>query len=231
MTKEIKSSGGKKILGDFPSFEDVSPFKELLYEKLASVILDTRAHFAESGHRHDVPGFFAKHVRSALQDSLEPEAETYAFSIDTSTGSFLIAYKQYLMKLYKAYNGMFPTPSRDNKARQRFLNHNQRLVSRPQLPGFEEVGGISTSARIHLIAYYDLDSKHNLAWLRIACPLSVTASGVDWLWNKPVESSPFSVGIQPKEYSTQERPDIPYSLLEEDNDDLAEDSDDSSELG
>src|SRR5258708_18911559 len=71
-------------------------------------------HFDESKHRYDVPGFFAVHVRSKLHDLLEPESLSYGFSIDTSTGSLIIAYKNFLIKEYKAYNGMLPIPGRDD---------------------------------------------------------------------------------------------------------------------
>lgn len=219
------------------NFEDVSPFKELLYECLEAAIIDTRKHFEDSKHRYDVPGLFAKHVRSKLHDLLEPEATSYGFSIDTSTGSFLIAYKTFLIKLYKAYNGMLPIPSKDSKARLQFFKHNKKILPWPQpLPGFEDLEKPALiGAKIHLVAYYDLSSKYQFSWLKIACPLGVTSTGVECLWNELVENPLSKMGVQPQKRSIVERPDIPITLLTEDNvimedNDLEENIDDSSGL-
>ena len=219
-----------------PTFDELSPFKELLYVSLDAAIIDTRQHFTESKHRNDVPGFFAKHVRSKLHDLLEPECSRYGFSIDTSTGSFLIAYKDFLIKLYKAYNGMPPIPSKDNKARLQFLNHNRKVLPWPhRLPGFEDSECVQDGAKIHLISYYDLGLKYEFAWLKIACPQSVTSTGIECLWNEVVENPLSKMAAQPRKDSATERPDIRITLLTEDDaveedNDLEEDSDDSSGL-
>jgi hypothetical protein len=205
-------------LDNLPTINDVSPFKELLYEKLDSAILTTKAHFDECKHRHDVPGFFAKHVRSTLQDLLEPEAENYAFSIDTSQGSFLIAYKNFVIRFYKAYNGMLPFPDRDSKSQLRFFNHNSSFIPWNQpLPGFETMAGISAATRIHLIAYYDVSPRYDLSWLKIACPVAVSSCGVNCFWNEPVENPLLHGSIQSKDNSRMTRPDISFTLLQEDN--------------
>ena len=214
-----------------PTFEDVSPLKELLYECHDAAIIDTRQHFNESKHRYDVPGFFAVHVRSKLQDLLASECSNYKFAIDTSGGSFMIAYKDFLIKLYKAYNGMIPVPSKEHKTRLQFMNHNSKVLSWPQrLPGFEE--GVQDGAKIHLIAYYDLNSKYELAWLKIACPQSVTTSGIICLWDEIVENP--LVKSQPQENLTTERPDLHIALLKdvviENEEYLEEDTDEASGL-
>jgi len=219
-------------LDKLPTFDDVSPFKELLFEDLDAAIIDTKQHFDVNKHRDDVPGFFAKHIRSKLHDLLEPEGPKYGFSIDTSTGSFLIAYKNFLIKLYKAYNGMPPLPSKDNRARLQFLNHNKVILPWPQrLPGFENSETVPEGARVHLLAYYDLGVKHEFAWLRIACPLSVTSTGIDCLWNKEVDNPLSDVAKQPRKGSVTERPDIKISLLSEEDNELEEENDESSGLG
>jgi hypothetical protein len=203
-------------LKNVPSIDDLSPFKELLSQKLTSAILDSKQHFVESGHRQDIPGFFAKHVRSELQTSLEPYSDEYGFSIDTSNGSFLIYYRGYIIRLYKAYNGRMPAPSRERKTLWRFFNHNGSSVSRPQLPGFESQSSISLGAKIHLIAYYDVDSKLELIWLRIAFPLRVMPSGIDCLWDDSVD--PSGSGETPPSTTTKSetpRPDLAYPLLED----------------
>ncbi len=217
-----------------PTLDDLSPLKELLYEYHDAAIIHARQHFDESKHRYDVPGFFAVHVRSKLHDLLEPEISTYGFSIDTSTGSLIIVYKNFLIKEYKAYNGMIPLPGRDSKTRLRFLNHNGKVLPWPQrLPGFEAPADVQDGAKIHLISYYDLTSKYGLAWLKIACPLSVTSAGIECLWNEIVEN-PLSK-LQPQGESAQERPDIHITLLKdgmiEEDSDLEEDSENASGLG
>ena len=217
-----------------PSFEALSPLKELLYEYHDAAIIDARQHFDESKHRYDVPGFFAVHVRSKLQDLLESECASYGFSFDTSTGGLIIAYKNFLIKVYKAYNGMMPLPGRENKARILFLNHNGKVLSWPQrLPGFEVADGVQDGAKIHLVSYYDLTSKYELAWLKIACPLSVTSAGIQCLWNEVVENP--LLMPNPQKASAQERPDIDITLLKgdiiEDESDLEEDSENASGLG
>jgi hypothetical protein len=230
MTNKFKSFSKESDLDNLPTIDDVGPLKELLYEKLDSAILSTRAHFVESRHRADVPGLFAKHVRSYLQDLLEPEAETYEFSIETPAGSFLVIYKNFVVRLYKAYNGKLPHPRRDSKSQLQFFNHNSKNIPWEQLlPGFETLFRVSAGARVHLIAYYDVGPKSELSWLRIACPLLVSSSGINCLWNELIENPLTSGAIQPKEHPKTTRPDIPFTLLEED--DLAEDNDDSIELG
>jgi hypothetical protein len=230
MTNNFKFYSKESDLDNLPTIDDVGPLKELLYEKLDSAILSSRAHFAESRHRADVPGLFVKHVRSYLQDLLEPEAETYEFSIETPIGSFLVIYKNFVIRLYRAYNGKLPPPRRDSKSQLQFFNHNSKIVPWTQpLPGFETLSRVPAGARIHLIAYYDIGPKSELSWLRIACPLSVSSSGIDCLWNELIESPLTSGAIQPKEHPKTTRPDIPFTLVEED--DLAEDNDDSTELG
>lgn len=219
---------------NFPTFEDLSPLKELLYEYHDASIIDARLHFDECNHRYDVPSFFAVHVRSKLQDLLEAESSSYGFSIDTSTGSLIITFKNYLIKEYKAYNGMIPFPGRDNKTRLRFLNHNGKVLPWPQrLPGFETTADDQDGAKIHLISYYDLTSKYELAWLKIACPLSATSTGIECLWNEVVEN-PLSK-LQSQKESAKERPDIHITLLKgdmiEEDSDLKEDSENASGLG
>lgn len=216
-----------------PTFDDLSPFKELLYEFHDAAIIDARQHFNENKHRYDVPGFFAVHVRSKLHDLLEPECSSYGFSVDTSTGSLIIAYKNFLIKEYKAYNGMIPFPGRESKARLQFLNHNGKVLPWPQrLPGFESTADVQDGAKIHLISYYDLTSKYELAWLKIACPRSATSTGIDCLWNEVVEN-PLSK-LQPQKESAKERPDIHITLLKDDmieeDSDLEEDSENASGL-
>ncbi len=216
-----------------PAFDDLSPLKELLYEYHEAAIIDAMRHFDESKHRYDVPGFFAVHVRSKLHDLLEPESLSYGFSIDTSTGSLIIAYKNFLIKEYKAYNGMLPIPGRDNKARLRFLNHNGKVLPWPQrLPGFEDPEGLQDGAKIHLISYYDLTPKYGFAWLKIACPLSITSAGILCFWNEIVEN-PLSK-FQSQKDSAQERPDIHITLLKdamiEEDSDFEEDNENASGL-
>jgi hypothetical protein len=222
MTNKIKISRKESDLDNLPTIDDVSPFKEILYEKLDSAILATRTHFDESKHRHDVPGFFAKHVRAKLQDLLEPEAENYTFSIDTSQGSFLIAYKNFLIRFYKAYNGMLPFPNRDSKSQLRFFNHNGSFIPWPQpLPGFETMAGISVVTRIHLIAYYDVSPRYDLSWLKIACPVAVSSCGVNCVWNELVENPLLRGNIPLKDHPRATRPDISFTLLQEDNDEAS----------
>jgi hypothetical protein len=217
-----------------PTLHDVSPLDDLLYEYHDAAIIHVRQHFDESKHQHDVPGFFAGHVRAKLQVLLESESSTYGFTIDTSTGSLIIAYNNFLIKVYKAYNGMIPPPGRDSKTRIRFLNHNGKVHSWPErLPGFEVTADDQDRAKIHLISYYDLTSKYGLAWLKIACPLSVTSAGIDCLWNEFVDNP--LAKLQPQKETAQERPDIHITLLKdgmiEEENDLEEDGENTSGLG
>lgn len=217
-----------------PTFDELSPLKELLYEYHDAAIIDARQHFDESKHRNDVPGFFAVHVRSKLQDLLESECASYGVSFDTSNGGLIIVYKNFLIKVYKAYNGMMPIPSRENKARVLFLNHNGKVLSWPQrLPGFETKNEVQDCAKIHLVSYYDLTSKYELAWLKVACPLSVTSAGIQCLWNEVVENP--LLKPNPQKESGQVRPDINITLLKgdmiEEESDLEEDSESASGLG
>lgn len=216
-----------------PSIDDLSPLSELLCEFHHEAIAATKQHFVESKHRCEVPGFFAVHVRSTLHDLLEPEGSNYGFSLDTSTGSLIIVYKNFLIKEYKAYNGMIPRPGKESKARLRFLNHNGKLMSWPQrLPGFEDPAGVPDGARIHFISYYDLTSQNDLAWFKIACPLSVTSTGIACLWNESVEYS--SLKPQPQKDLAEERPDLHITLLKEtiidEDSDLDEDDENVSGL-
>lgn len=217
-----------------PTLEDLSPFKELLYESLNSAILATSEHFKVSNHHHEQPGFFANHVRSKLYDILLPEANSYNFSIDQSSGSFLVYYKEFVIKLYKAYQGMIPLPGKENRARLLFLNHNSSLFSNLSLPGFEALDGPFSGNRVHLIAYYDITIKYGsskidcvLAWLRIACPQMVAHSGIDCFWDEAVVDLLSASNVSAQGQSTAKREDLTFTLHE---DDLAED-DDSSEIG
>ncbi|MBV9707135.1 MAG: hypothetical protein JO125_06980 [Chloroflexi bacterium] len=219
-------------MNNLPTSDDVSAsLKELLYESYENAINRVKKHFDDSKHRYDVPGFFAKHVRSKYHDILEPHMQKHNFSIDTSTGSFIIVYRNFLIRHYKAYNGTFPLPSKDSKARLKFLNHNGKLFSWPQqLPGCEDQDYISKYPRIHLVSYYDLSSKYELAWLRIACPLSVTSVGIQWAWNEKINSLT-EMSAQSQERSMTERADVLFTLrkddvIVQDDDDLEETAED-----
>jgi hypothetical protein len=214
-----------------PKPEDVSSLIEHLYDCLHAAIISTRQHFVENNHRHDVPGFFAVHIRSTLQDLLEPEMGVIGFSIDTSGGSFLISYKNFIIKFSKAYNGMLRIPSRERKAQVRFLNHNRFILpNSQQLPGFEDIKDVQVGEKIHLVAFYDLTSSYEFAWLKYACPLMYTSSGIHCLWEETFSSSLSKENVQPQKQVSKERPDIVLSLIEDDDiavedDDLAEDDD------
>lgn len=216
-----------------PSIDDLSPLSELLCDFHREAIAATKQHFVESKHRYEVPGFFATHIRSTLHDLLEPEGPNYGFSLDTSTGSLIIVYKNFLIKEYKAYNGAIPRPGKENKARLRFLNHNGKVLAWPQrLPGFEDPADVPDGARIHFISYYDVTPQFDLAWFKIACPLSVTSAGIACLWNEVVEYS--SLKPQPKKDVPKERPDLPITLLKEaiieEDSDLEDDDENASGL-
>jgi len=222
-------------LENFPSFDEVSPFKELLYQRLRDAIIDTNRHFKESGHRYNAPSLFARHVSSLLHDNLETEAANYGFAIDTSTGAFLIYYKQFIIRFYKACKGVIPQ-NRDSKAWRCFINHNRELVSIPELPGFEGLGGSISGTKVHVVAYYEVDAEYELLWLRMTSPRSITSAGIDCVWNEEVEISLAGEGTQSQQQSTGPRPDLPFILKEGNNsfaedDDSIEDDNDATELG
>jgi hypothetical protein len=125
-------------------------------------------------------------------------------------------------------------PSRENKARILFLNHNSSLFSNLALPGFEALDGPFSGNRVHLIAYYDITMKYSssgidceLAWLRIACPQMVTHSGIDCFWDEAVVDSVSASNDSAQGQLNAKREDLTFTLYE---DDLAEDEG-SSEIG
>jgi hypothetical protein len=218
------------------NFADLSPFKELLYQKLVDAIIETKRHFEVSDHRYDDSGFFARHVRAKLRELLEPLSDEYNFIIDTTSGSFVIRYKHFVIKLYKAYNGLFPPLNKENKARIRFINHNRNFFAHLELPGFEGLGGAYAGLRVHLFAYYDVMPSMAFSWLRIACPRCVISTGIDWDWDNLVQGSAYPIDAEQNDYLLTERPDIPYTLIDDNSaqiDGLSEDEDNdtSTELG
>jgi hypothetical protein len=221
--QENKSSTGEQKLDNLPSIGDVSPFKELLYEKLADVIIECSSHFKASGHNFARPGFFAYHVRSQLADVLSDIADLHDFRVELSTAGFLIYYKKFVIKFYKAYQGTIP-PLRDSKAQQLFFSHNSRMFSQLSLPGFGISDNSSSEPVVHLIAYYDVDLgledtsvNWSLAWLRMACPLAVVQNSVRYLWDEPVGGPQGEDrGSAGKPITGPQRPDLGYSRIEDD---------------
>lgn len=207
-----------RIPSEDETFEKLGALKGLWYESLYSATLDTTEHFkANSDHRLEQSQLFSWHVRSKLQILLEPQAEAYNFSIvNVPGGSFNVAYGFYVCKFRKAYNGNIPLPT--SKTQLQFYNSNSGLSIWPTLPGWEPMRTIPAGSTVSLIIYYDLNTKHELEWVKIACPRFATLTEVQCFWDKPIENPLFSgsAGFQVK-HSTKERKDLSFTFREDDD--------------
>lgn len=200
------------IISQAEAFEKLRLLNALLYESLETSILFAIEHFENSKHRYDAQ-FFASHVRSKLREVLEPEAEKYRFSIvEVGPNSFFIIYQPFTIRILKALMGVLPPPG-DSFAKLTYYNANN-LPFQTVLPGLESFYTPPLPTTINLIAYYDLNPSHELAFLRIACPRYATTTQVVCFWDKEVKNPLLSESIQLDQAPKKVREDVAFTLRE-----------------
>lgn len=164
------------------TLESLNPLLTVVFEALESGTLHAREYFEQQGDQPVEPYLYAHLVRYRAKQHLETHGHAVQFTTDDIAYSGLqVCFDRYRVRILKADQGDVPAPGISNR-RQQFWA--QLHLNIDQLSMFED----GTPPPVNLLVIWDVDGRHNLAPLTLACPKGggTHRRSVEVYWHIPI---------------------------------------------